>query len=159
MITAALQDIFAGKVTNRLIATGLVTGLVFQVMEHGAWGIWFFLGNISVPIVLLYLLFQMRALGAGDIKLFSVVGSIWNVKILFATIIASFLTAAFLSLCKLLYHGNLISRLCVFGKYVRQAAAAGRLLRYPAGPQEKQYTIHFSISILIGYLIALEVAY
>ena len=34
----------------------------------------FFL-NISIPVIVLYLLFQLRALGAGDIKLFSVVGA------------------------------------------------------------------------------------
>ena len=156
---AAAMDIRSRKISNRLILTGLITGLLIQVEESGWKGAGVFLINVSIPIILCYLLFLMRALGAGDIKLFSVIGSIWNVKILFTTIIASFLTAAFLSLCKLLYHGNLISRLCVFGKYVRQAAAAGRLLRYPAGPQEEQYAIHFSISILIGYLIALEVAY
>ena len=157
MITAALQDIFAGKVTNRLIATGLVTGLVFQVMEHGAWGIWFFLGNISVPIVLLYLLFQMRALGAGDIKLFSVVGGICGFQWLFLTMAASFLVGACMSLCKMAYHRSLIARLAVFGNYVRQSLAEGRILKYPQEPEGKQHIIHFSIAILIGYGITMGV--
>lgn len=160
LLTAAMvMDIHKGKISNRLILTGLITGLIFQITESGWKGAGVFLINVSIPIILCYLLFLMRALGAGDIKLFSVIGSIWNLEILFVTIIMSFVTAAGMSLCKLLYHRNLISRLYVFGKYICQAVEKGRLFHYPVDSQDKQNIIHFSIAILIGYIIALEVAY
>lgn len=157
--TAAVMDLKSYKVSNRLILSGLAAGLFVQVTEAGMKGFGVFLINVSIPVILFYLLFLMRALGAGDIKLFSVIGGIWNLKILYVTVIASFLIAAGMSLCKMLYHRNLVSRLCVFGSYVCQVAAAGRLLKYPRESQGKQHIIHFSIAILMGYLIALEVAY
>lgn len=48
---------------------------MFLLAEFGFWGIIYFLWNSFVPIILLFLLFRMRALGAGDIKLFSMIGS------------------------------------------------------------------------------------
>lgn len=159
LVLAVVMDIHKRKISNRLILTGLMAGLIFQMAESGWKGAGVFFINVSIPIILCYLLFLMRALGAGDIKLFSVIGSIWNLEILFVTIIASFVTAAGMSLCKLLYHRNLISRLCVFGKYICQVAAEGRVFHYPVKSQDKQNIIHFSIAILIGYIIALEVAY
>lgn len=62
-----------------------------------------------------------------------------------------------MSLCKMLYHRSLISRLCVFGNYVSQSLSAGRLLKYPKEPEGKQHIIHFSIAILVGYGIAMGV--
>lgn len=54
-------------------------------------GILYFILNITIPVVLLFLLFQMHALGAGDIKLFSLVGSFLTTKQLFLVMFDSFL--------------------------------------------------------------------
>ncbi len=116
-----------------------------------------FLRNVSIPVILCYLLFLIHALGAGDIKLFSVIGGIWNLKILTVTIMISFLAAAAMSLGKMLYHRNLVSRLCIFGDYIRQTFAAAQFCQYPKS-QGNQHIIHFSIAIFIGYIIAMEVA-
>ncbi len=156
---AVVMDISSGKISNRLIFFGLVIGSFIQIIESGWIGIVVFLINISIPIILCYLLFLMRALGAGDIKLFSVIGSIWGMKVLFCTIVVSFLIAAGMSFIKLLYYHNLISRLYIFGNYIRQVMTEGKLSRYPVESQGKHHIIHFSIAILIGYLITLEVAY
>ena len=159
LVLAAVEDVRSGKVSNRLIATGLMTGVFVQIYERRVCGVYYFLGNISIPVILLYLLFQMRVLGAGDIKLFSVIGGIWDLHILKLTIIISFLVAAGMSLWKMLYHHNLISRLCILGKYLYQVIVTFQLPEYPKGDQGKQHIIHFSIAIFIGFLVALEVAY
>lgn len=88
---AAGQDIRSGKISNRLIVLGMVFGGCLQVLQHHAEGIYFFLRNISVPIILFYLLFQMRVLGAGDIKLFSMMGSILTIQELCKCIVYGFL--------------------------------------------------------------------
>lgn len=156
---AAAMDIQSGKIRNRLIFTGLAAGFFFQVAEAGWKGAGVFLRNVSIPVILCYLLFLMHALGAGDIKLFSVIGGIWDLHILKLTIIISFLVAAGMSLWKMLYHRNLISRLCILGKYLYQVIVTFQLPEYPKGDQGKQHIIHFSIAIFIGFLVSLEVAY
>ena len=156
---AAATDMQRFHISNRLVASGLVFGCFFQVSEWGVKGIGVFLLNVSIPVILLYLLFLIRALGAGDIKLFSVIGGIWGLQVLCVTIAVSFLIAAVMSLGKILFYRTLISRLRVFRAYICQVLASGRLLTYPQESQGEQHVIHFSVAILIGYAIAMEVSY
>ena len=156
---AVVMDIQSFRVSNRLIVSGLISGLFLQVLEEGVKGLGVFILNVSIPIILFYLLFLIRALGAGDIKLFSMIGGIWGFQVLCTTIAVSFLAAAVMSLGKILFHKNLILRLRVFRGYMREVLTSGRLLKYPQEFQGGQHIIHFSIAILIGYAIAMEVVY
>lgn len=153
------MDIRTWRVSNRLIICGLLAGLFFKVWTYQAEGIVIFIVQVSVPIILLYLLFLMRALGAGDIKLFSVISSIWNLKITFITMAAAFFAAAVLSLGKLIYQKNLLARFRVFGSYLYQVMIMGEIAKYPRESDGKQNIIHFSVAILIGFFIACEVVY
>jgi prepilin peptidase CpaA len=155
LITAALQDIFAGKVTNRLIATGLVTGLVFQVMEHGAWGIWFFLGNISVPIVLLYLLFQMRALGAGDIKLFSMTGGILTIGELCRCMVYTFLAAGLAAFFVLTFDRDRRRKLFGAMCYLAGIFRTKTIIPYRVTKESGKGHFAFAVFILFGVYAAL----
>ena len=156
---AVVTDIQSFRISNRLVVSGLISGFILQLLELGVKGIGVFLLNVYIPVILLYLLFLIRALGAGDIKLFSMIGGIWGFQMLYATIAASFLVGAVMSLCKLLYHRNLISRLWIFKEYVQQVIITRRLAKYPQESSGEQHVIHFSTAILIGYAIAMEVAY
>lgn len=160
LLSAAVwMDIRSCRISNRLIGIGLLLGLFFQVRQYGIRGLGIFIVNVSVPVILLYLLFLMRALGAGDIKLFSVISSIWNWNIACITIMAGFFVGAVISFGKLIYERNLFSRLCVFRDYLCQVMATGKLKKYPRESKGKQNFIHFSVAILMGFLIACEVVH
>ncbi len=128
---AVVTDFRERRISNRLIALGLCIGLILCILGEGSIGIVHFLVNISIPVILLFLLFQLRALGAGDIKLFSVVGGFLELRQLLAVMIASFVAASVIGLGKLLYH-----------KLSAKKKDGNRTL------------IHFSLAILIGYIIA-----
>lgn len=132
LVLAVVTDFREMKISNRLIASGLILGLALRILGEGGAGIVHFLVNISVPVILLFLLFQMRALGAGDIKLFSVAGGFLTMRQLLYVMLASFFVAAFAGLGKLLY----------------QKKVTG-IFRY------QRTLIHFSASILIGYFIVI----
>ena len=122
------MDVGNEKISNRLIVSGLIWGFAFRLMGEGSAGVVHFLVNISIPVILLFLLFQMRALGAGDIKLLSVAGGFLTIGQLYYLIPVTFVVAGIIGLFKLVYQKK-----C----HVRY----GRT------------TIHFSIAILIGYFI------
>ncbi len=153
------MDFRTWRISNWLILCGLLIGLLFQVWQYQVKGIVTFIVQVSVPIILLYLLFLMRALGAGDIKLFSVISGIWNLKIAFITMGAAFFVAAVLSLWKLICQKNLFARLRVCGEYLHQVMVTGKITKYPRESKGKQNIIHFSVAILIGFFIACEVVY
>lgn len=76
-----------------------------------------------------YPIFRIGALGAGDIKLFSVIAGFLTLKTWWVCVEAAFLVGAAMGLFKLL-----------FKNYVKDA-----------------HTIHFSVPILAGYLYYLGV--
>lgn len=151
------MDMVSWHIDNRLIVLGLFGGIFFQIQENGGKGILFFLIDMTIPIILFYLLFQMHALGAGDIKLFSIVGSYLGIKGLCACIVCSFITGAVFSLIKMLYQQNLMIRLKYFQSYIKESISTQTIKKYDKNSDGKENGIHFSIAILIGFLVYLGV--
>lgn len=118
------------KISNRLIVSGLLWGLAFRLLREGNAGLVHFLVNISIPVILLFLLFQMRGIGAGDIKLFSVIGGFLETRQLLSVMLAAFLIAAVIG----------------FGKLLYRVKTTG----YQFGTMT---LIHFSTAILLGYFM------
>lgn len=129
LIIAVVTDLRETRISNRLIAFGLILGLAFRIVGAGVAGVVHFLVNISIPVIFLFLLFQLRVLGAGDIKLFSVIAGFLTIRQTLYVMIATFVAGGAIGMAKLLYLRVTTGR---FGE--------GRTL------------IHFSTAILIGYL-------
>ena len=80
LIMAVWMDIRTNKISNRLIGFGLFLGYIRNFEEYGWDGSIHFLIQISLPVLVFYLFFLMHVLGAGDIKLFSVISSCIGLK-------------------------------------------------------------------------------
>ena len=149
------MDIRTRKISNRLILSGLVLGCIRNLSQYGWKGSIYFLILISLPVLVFYLLFLMRALGAGDIKLFSVISSCIGLKGVLDIIIYSFLTGAVLSLIVLIHNKNLYSRIAYLSEYVKRALYTKSIAKYDYKSDGKQNFIHFSVSIFVGYVVYL----
>lgn len=130
LVIAVVMDFIEWRISNRLICAGFIWGLALRMMGEGSAGIVRFLVNISIPVILLFLLFQLRVLGAGDIKLFSMAGGFLSTRQLIYLMVTSFLVAAVIGIGKLIYTG-----------------------RTPDFFGEKKTLIHFSTAILVAYFI------
>lgn len=157
LLIAVSTDIRTGRISNRLVCFGLGTGLIFQIWESGSRGMFVFLIQVIFPVIILFLLFLMRALGAGDIKLFSVIGGIWNFKVLAYCMFFAFLTGAVFSFFKLVYQKNLFLSLKHFFQYVQVSLQEGKIMEYERRCDGKQNIICFSIAIFIGFCISMLV--
>ena len=157
LIIAVATDITSGRISNRLICLGIGTGFLFRIWESGPKGLILSVIQIIIPVIVLFLLFLMRALGAGDIKLFSMIGSIWSLKVLCFCMFFSFLAGAVFSLLKLLHQKNLLARLNYFCRYVRNCFLEKSIGIYDRQSDGKQNIIHFSIAILVGFCITMGV--
>ena len=89
LFTAVIQDFMCMKISNRLILMGLFCSIAFGISIGGVPQIIYILWNISFPVIILYLLYVLGILGAGDIKLFSVIGGFTNFKTLTDCILAA----------------------------------------------------------------------
>lgn len=150
VITAVGMDLKSMRISNRLILTGLVVALVRRVFCEGISGFFTGIVLIFLPVILLYLLFLAGALGAGDIKLFSLVGGFIQMKELIVCIIVSFLFAAIVSLVKMLYLGTFFSSMKRAVQYF-YSVLQGNIESYQP-ESKKDGCIHFSVAILVGLI-------
>lgn len=149
---AVVGDYKTMKISNRLILFGYVLVLANYFMQDTGKKFIYVLWNISFPVILLYLFYLIGAIGAGDIKLFSIVGGFLNFKELWECMLFSFVIAAIASLLKMLWDGTLFIQsreaLYYFGELVR-----GQRKKYSWKTGKGGNLIHFAPAILAGYLM------
>lgn len=129
---AVYTDMTQTRISNRLIVLGLMIGFFVRLWSDGLMGVFVCVVNIFIPVIFLYLLFQMRALGAGDIKLFSMLGAFISTKQLLKVMVLAFCVGALLGICKIIYQFVFLK--CEIGKLTQ---------------------IHFSPAILIAYILVI----
>lgn len=72
---AVVTDLKEQKIKNKWIGLWMTVGISIAIYRDGVKGFVSAAGGILLPIFLLWCAFYIRKLGAGDIKLFSAIGS------------------------------------------------------------------------------------
>lgn len=119
LLLAVILDLRSYKISNHLILTGIVTGILFDIYEYGQAGICLGLPGILLPVILLFPLFLIKALGAGDIKLFSVIGSFYGAAYVLKSIAAACILGAVMSLIYLIKYKMVFYRFRHLFNYIR----------------------------------------
>ena len=126
LIRAVYTDIRTGKIENRMLIISAISGLVLNYYTGGARLV---LMGVKMAVVMtgvLFVLFILRGLGAGDIKLLSVVGLYLPEQVVRITV-AAFIIAGLLSVMRILLRAVKKEQMLVYGE-----------------------TIHFSVPILLS---------
>lgn len=152
LIVAMWMDIHTGRISNRLIGLGLLVGYIRNLVEYGWRGSFHFLVKFFFPVLMFYLLFLMHVLGAGDIKLFSVISCCLGASQFIWVMVYSFVFGALLSIIVMIYNRNFFQRIAYFFGYVKLAMDTGKIERYDYKSDGKQNYIHFSTAILLGFI-------
>lgn len=153
LLAAVKTDLGEERISNRLIAFGLAAGLGIPLCcpLTGAWRDCM-LGMI-LPAALCWILFRVRALGAGDIKLFCVIGSLNGTVITVNSMVAAFILAACYAVYRLKKTGHMAAAFADLISYGRELQVNRRLLPYEKGVMPER-RMHFSPAILLGYFMA-----
>lgn len=133
LLTAAACsfDYCRRKIPNWLTAAMALAGILYRFWCQGLIGVPRFFAQALLVMALLYPLFQIGALGAGDVKLFGVAAGYLPFRKIFLFSFVSMLIAAMISLVKLIRSKLFRKRLGIFFHYVREVADKGELLPYP----------------------------
>lgn len=153
LAAAVIQDFMYMKISNRLILMGVLFSLAFGCQTGGISRVPYILANLSFPVIMLYLLYLLGVIGAGDIKLFSIIGGFTNFKMSISCMWFSFVVAAVIAVGKMLYNRNLTISLFRAGMFLR-GLGEGDFASYHTEWAEKRNLMHFSVAILIGYVMA-----
>lgn len=153
LVVAVVFDIKSYRIPNLLIVGGLCLGVCNSVYLNAWQGAWECMIGISIPIWALFILYRLRMLGAGDVKLFAMIGG-WIGHAVISVMIYSFLAGGILAAIHMLCHRNLVSRMRYFRKYIQTCLRTRQIIPYKSGFEEgnTDNTIHFSAAIMLGYL-------
>ena len=154
LVIAIYSDYTSYKVKNSIIWSGLSIGIIVQFFYNGLDGIFQWFLGISLPICLLWFLFRYRMLGAGDIKLFSVIGGLYGPLAVINIIILAFLAGGLLSIIRLIQVRNFKSRLQYLAVYIQNQYEKTGIEKYYIKERDgTKMTIHFAVAIGIGVFV------
>lgn len=152
VVLAVICDLRSYKIPNLLIVIGLTMGISWTFYKDGWNGMLEAMAGIGLPIAMLFILHQLRMLGAGDIKLFSVIGGFTGHRI-WVIILYSFVAGGILATIQMLHHRTLVVRMKSFWNYIHTCFKTRQITPYESGFDQgnTRNTIHFSIAVCIGY--------
>jgi len=151
LTTAAMvMDIKTGKVDNRLIFISSGAGLLWRAARGGPAGAAAGVAGMLIPFALLFILFFLRMLGAGDIKLFCSLGTVLGPAGIIKCIALSFLFGAFIALPLMIKEGIFFKRFRYFFFYISRLSAENTALPYICGGPEHPENFHFTIPIFLS---------
>ncbi|NDI35576.1 A24 family peptidase [Chengkuizengella sediminis] len=111
ILLAFLTDITTHKIPNVITMTAIVTGWFYHIIKNGFNGLWFSLIGLFVVMLLMVLLYSIRAVAAGDVKLFGAIGAWTGLKVSLYILMYSILFSALIGMCILLFKKENWSRI------------------------------------------------
>lgn len=149
LVIAAAYDILSMKIPNWLILISLFAGSQYLFLCEGGIGLLHFIVRMLLPVFILYFLFLIKVLGAGDIKLFSVISVFVPARAAIFIVILSFFYGALASVAMMLSSKELFPRLNNFRFYALNVFTEKRIKEYRTFDKRSSY-LHFSIYIMLS---------
>lgn len=144
---AALFDLRTSKIPNVLLLFGVAGGFLWS--RHPI-----YLIRLALPLLLLYPLYYLRMIGAGDVKLFAVYGGLLEFQDWKAMFFLSFFFAALWSVHRIWSKGLVHERLQKIKSYAAGMLAAGRLSPYfVRGTDPDHAVIPLAVSMFLAVVI------
>lgn len=151
-VGAVGMDLQSQQIDNVWILIAAILGFGYQVFHPGGRGVLAYVLGCGIPLLILWIFFRFRMLGAGDIKLLSVLGGIMGREAILACMFWSLLFGAVFSVAILSTCGSWLSRLNYFTDYVRKYLMTGTREPYRVSRGEAEH-LHFSVPVLLGVLL------
>lgn len=112
-------------------------GVLWRFSREGAMAAVSYAGAAALVMCLLYFLFKLGAVGAGDVKLLGVTAGYLPFKKILVFLFLSLLIAAVVSLVKMVRKGYFLERLSYFFDYVKDVVNSGRFKLYLNNEQDR----------------------
>ena len=158
LFVAAILDFYRGKISNILILIGCCYGMVRLFYYQD-----FFkaLPGILFPVIILFPFYKIGTIGAGDIKLLSMLGFYFGFMETIFCVLLSFVLGALVSVISFIRYENFIERMTYLFAYLKECFRVGHLRYYYLDSKGKQISystenkskIHLAIPIFFSVLL------
>lgn len=154
LTVAAYSDYREYCVRNELILTGWIISMSFRVYYMGLDGLLIWIFSVVSSGLIMIVLFIFKMLGAGDVKLLSVVGGFTGIVFAAKVFAAAVIVGGVLSVVRCIQYGYLFKRLSYFTDYISEFVKSKCIRPYYVKERDgNSIVIPFSIAIGLGYVI------
>jgi len=154
LVAACGFDYRCNKIPNFLILVIAVVGALQQWVTGGLAEVLCYLGTAVLVAGMLYPLFKIGSLGAGDVKLLGVTAGYLPFKKIMVFLFISLLIAALISLVKMWKRNNFLERLRYLMAYLADVMRSGNFRLYLENEADKQAVgICLSGPVLLAVLL------
>ncbi|WP_024302866.1 prepilin peptidase [Pseudogulbenkiania sp. MAI-1] len=98
LLAAVFTDTATRKIPNKLVAAGVITGLLCQALLPDGDGLIAALKGMVLGFALFFPLYMLRVMGAGDVKLMAMVGTFTGHQDIIGIVLSTLLAGGILSL-------------------------------------------------------------
>ncbi|WP_160644239.1 A24 family peptidase [Chengkuizengella marina] len=111
ILLAFYTDLTTHKIPNVISMTALVMGWVFHTAMNGLNGLWFSFIGFFIAMFFTILLYSIRAVAAGDVKLFGAIGAWVGIDVSIYILAYSILFSLIFGICILIFKKENWSRM------------------------------------------------
>jgi prepilin peptidase CpaA len=156
IVASLISDIKTGRIKNFIVLPFIAAGPVISLIFFGSRGLLDSIAGILVPVVILFILYALKMLGAGDIKLFCAIGSIMGAKFAICSMLYSFIAGGIFAIFIMLARKNAAERMKSFFTYLKHSFLTMSLKPYTDNiGSDRSSVFCFSYAIAAGTLIRL----
>lgn len=148
LLLAVISDVITRRIPNWLILSGMAFALFYHLYTGGGAGLFFAVQGLLVGILLLIIPFAMGGMGAGDVKLLSMVGALKGSIFAFSSFLYMALWGGIIAILILLLKRRLKETLArlAFGIFMVRVAGAS-ISDYA---EKSDLSIYYPYGIAIG---------
>lgn len=144
------------KIPNTCILAGMTAGLIMAYRSQSVTGLLETFSAAAVVFLVFYPLYLLGALGAGDVKLFMMMGcyrSYMETDGLIHYMLVTMLIAAAVSAVKMILYAESRERLFYLGRYLRKVAVTGAIDSYQIDKTQKRCVVRLSIPAFLSLIL------
>lgn len=155
LLLSLISDLRTYKINNVITYGFMAAGLTINLLAEGPKGMMFSMQGIIIPVACLLLLYMMRMLGAGDIKLFSAIGAVMGAGFALYAMAYSFICGGIIASFLILVRRNGVKRFKYLITYLRCCFISMKPLQYTEFERNQDKgSFHFSIAAATGTVAA-----
>lgn len=155
LLLALVSDLKTYRIKNSITYGFMLVGLAVNTAMGGFKGMMFSVRGIMLPAACLIILYMIRAIGAGDIKLLSAVGAVMGAGFALYAAAYAFICGGFIALAVILVRRNGAERLRHLLTYIKSCLLTAELLQYTDFTDSRDGgRFHFSIAVASGTAVA-----
>ncbi len=148
-----MSDFKAYRIPNKLILSGLALNLFFQILKGSFLSILHCFSILLIVCITFLPIYYIRAIGAGDIKLFAMISCFIGIRQGIHVIVVAFLIGGVFSIIKVLRQHIFRLQLQSLATYITQTYYLKKVVPYDSISSQEKNVIHFSLPILLSTIL------